>query len=129
MIATLRKKVSSFKFTVKMFYKFSNNEYRPVFIDTEIDFCAVQAGNQNSPVYDVIMGAYANYSNLNQKCPFLPGQYYVRNLNFEARYLPSIFPAGRYLINSTGISSNVWMYNTSIYFSVVNHGIQDWSMG
>lgn len=130
LIATLKKRVSSFKFTIKMFYKFSNNEYRPLFINTEIDFCAAQVGSFYSPIFTTIMNAYANYSNFNQKCPFMPGQYYVKGLNIQARHLPDIFPVGRYLINSTArTQSNEWVYNTSIYVSISNYGIKDFSMG
>lgn len=113
-----------------MFYQFSNNEYRPVFIDTEIDFCAAQAGKLNSQVFKVIMGTYEKFTNVNQNCPFMPGQYYVKGLNFQSKYLPSIFPVGRYLINSTArLKSNEWIYNTSIYISINYNGIHDYSMG
>lgn len=129
-IGLLRKKVSSFIFTIKMFFKFTNNEFRPVFIDTEIDYCAAQAGILNSQVHKMIMNAFANYSNFNRRCPFLPGEYYVKGLNLRPQHLPSMFPVGLYLINSTAHTRhNEWIYNTSIYISIKYHGVNDFSMG
>lgn len=112
-----------------MFYKFSNNEYRPMFIDTEIDFCAAQDGTSNSLILNAILNAYANYTNFNIKCPLLPGQYYVKDFNLLGTHLPSVFPIGLYLVNSTARVNNEWLYNTSLYISSKYHGIDDFSMG
>lgn len=133
-VGILKRKVSAFKYTVRSFYKFSNNEYRPMGIQSDVDWCAARAG-YFSPLYNAIRNIGINNSNLlNVHCPLQPGDYYVKDLNVNAGHLPSIIPAGRYLINSSSykdvnMQSKDWMFNVSLYFSVTNYGIQDLNVG
>lgn len=129
-ILVTKKKITAWKDYIQTFYKFSNNEYRPMGIHTGYDFCAAQEGLLNSVLNRVIMNILSNNTNWNQKCPFQPGEYYVKNLNFHAKHLPSLVPAGRYLANITShIQGYEWLYNMSVYFSVSNYGIQDMNVG
>ncbi len=115
---------------MKSYYKFSNNEYRPMLINSGYDFCAAQEDLANSPLNNLIINAIKNHTNWNRKCPFPPGEYYVKNLNLQAKHMISMIPAGRYLMNiSSYIQSNVWLYNISVYGSVANYGIQDMNIG
>lgn len=129
-IGTLKKPISAMRDSMKSYYKFSNNEYRPMLINYEYDFCDLQEGLYDSPLHTVLMKGFANYTNINRKCPFPPGEYYVKGLNLEARHLPSIIPAGRYLVNlTTYVQNHDWLYNISVYFSCTNYGTLDTSLG
>ena len=83
------------------FHKFSNNEYRPMLVDTQFDFCAIQNGIGSSPLYTVLMKMIENSTNFNRKCPLPPGEYYIKNFNLQAQHLPNIIPSGLYKVNFT----------------------------
>lgn len=126
----IKREATAMVMRMKSYFQFSNNEFRPVGFDTAFDFCAIQAGLSSSPLHAVMMNVLANTTNINRKCPFPPGEYYVKNLNFQARHIPNILPAGRHLINiSCYIQSNIWLHNVSIYFSVSNYGPDYGTMG
>lgn len=129
-IGTLKKKITSMKVGMKAFYKFSNNEYRPILVDHTVDYCAVKEGLLSSPLYNFFEHVWANKTNLFQPCPLMPGEYYVKDWNFEAAHLPSIVPAGRYIFQSIfRMQSNYVLMNNSVYFYVANYGILDLAMG
>lgn len=93
-------------------------------IDSEVDFCAVQAGIYASPLHTVVMNVFGNHTNMNRKCPFPAGEYYVNDVNAQNVSFPSFVPVGRYLVNSTAYQqNNDWVYNLSIYLSV-SHNYQ-----
>lgn len=128
----LKREGLAYKFTFKTFYQFSNNEYRPILVSSnaQIDYCAIQAGKYNSPLHTAIMNVLGNHTNINRKCPFPPGEYFVTDLNAQVTHLPNIVPSGRYLINSTAYQQfNDWVYNISIYVTISNYGTTDFGMG
>lgn len=86
--------------------------------------CAAQEGYYISPLYAFFQNVIGNNSNiLNHKCPYLPGEYYFKDINVQAKHLPMIPSQGQYLINITVYAqSDVWLFNTSVYFSVTNYG-------
>lgn len=100
---------------MKSYYKFSNNEYRPVYINIVTNFC----DGMNSVFQKYLFNMFGNYTNIFQPCPLWPGEYYIKNFNFAAQHLPSIIPAGRYLVNTSAYTqSNDWLFNTSVYFYI-----------
>lgn len=125
-----KREVLEFRFTFKTFYQFSNNEYRPILIDAELDFCALQAGHYKSPLHAAIMHVYGNHTNINRQCPFPVGEYFVKDLNAQVDHLPSIVPSGRYLIKSTAYQQcNDFGYNISVYVTISNYGTTNIEMG
>lgn len=124
-----KKEARAIKFTVKSYYKFSNNEYRPMLINAQFDYCAAQAGFVTSALFTAMMNVFGNNTNINHKCPFPIGEYYVKDVNFRASHLPSLFPTGRYYINLTTHQFTEFLYTALIYFSIDNYGIKDWTMG
>lgn len=123
-------KITEWNDYITTYLKYSNNEYRPQGIHSGYDFCAAQAGFVSSPLNSLITKMIGNYTNWNRKCPFPPGQYYVKDLNLHASHLPAIIPAGQYIVNVTSsIQSNIWLYNLSMYATVYNYGIQDLNIG
>lgn len=73
------------------------------------------------------MGQYDEYVAI---VSFLPGEYYVRDWNFDASQLPSILPVGRYSLKCVWrIDENESLLNFTIYFNVANYGVLDLGMG
>lgn len=115
---------------VKMFYQFSNNEYRPVLIDFSGNICASVSGSTGVTFWKVMKNALGNKTNIVQRCPYQRGEYYIKDFNFNASHLPSILPVGRYLIKiHLSTYNNEPFHNVSIYFNVANYGILDLNMG
>lgn len=126
----LKKKVTSLSYSMKTFYKFSNNEYRPALVHFTTDYCASYAGLFNSPVQNMFKKLWENKTNAFQPCPIMPGEYYLKDWHFDASSLPSIFPVGRYLTKNVFLTeSNELVMNNSFYFYVANYGILDLNMG
>lgn len=115
---------------MKMYYKFSNNEYRPVLMDVTVDHCADQPGSSSSIFVNLLKTMWYNKTNIFQQCPLSRGEYYIKDWNYSAADLPSVLPAGRYLIKASFRTEfNDLFLNASLYFNVENHGILDLNMG
>lgn len=129
-IFDLKKVVTAVHFQMRTYYKYSNNEYKPTLINANEDVCAVKEGLYISPLYNFVHAFYGKYSNMfSQKCPFLPGEYYVKDFNLQATELPGIFPHGQFLVNHTVFAQfNDWLFNVSAYFQVTNYGVQDFNL-
>lgn len=99
-------------------------------MDVSADYCADQPGLSASKLQNYLTAIWANETNIFQPCPFLPGEYFLKDWNFEASHLPNIIPAGRYLMKSD-ISNefNHLIFNVSMYFVVANYGILDLGIG
>lgn len=124
-----KRNVTTLTYHMKSFYKFSNNEYRPAFVDLTTDFCGAELG-MTSIMHSLLKDAWRNLTNIFRPCPFLCGEYYLKDFNFAAYHLPSIVPAGRYFINTTlRVQSNEFLGYTLIYFYINNHGVLDLEMG
>lgn len=129
MIANINRKITAANYTFKLYYKFSNNEYRPILMDLTADYCTKQPGVSALKLMNVLSTMWGNNTNIFQPCPFLPGEYYVKNWNFAASDLPSVVPAGRYLLNVTVRTESNDVFNSSTYFYIANYGILDLNMG
>ena len=81
LVIAIKKELPQLQLTMKSFYKFSNNEYRPMLVNTNYDQCAIQNGNGSSPFYTLLLKILVNTTNFYQKCPFLPGEYYIKDFN------------------------------------------------
>lgn len=115
---------------MQSFYKFSNNEYRPMLFKVKDDYCSARPGLASLKLVNVLTKMWGNRTNMFQQCPYLPGEYYVKDFNFDASHLPSVIPAGRYLITSfVRTAFSEWFFNASVYFYVANHGILDLGVG
>lgn len=126
---TLKGKITEQRATVKMYYKFSNNEYRPILMDFSGNVC-VKTTASAGIFWNTLKNVLGNNTNILQACPYLPGVYFIKDFNFNASHLPSILPAGRYLIKidvSTEFSNA--LHSESVYFYVANYGILDMDMG
>lgn len=131
-VATLHRTIPALSFNMKGYYKFSNNEYRPILMDTTVDYCAEQPGTASAALKNFLKSIWRNSSNFFDKaplCPMLRGEFYIKDWNFSASDLPSIMPSGRYLVNTTGYAPNGSVFNTSMYFLIANYGILDLNMG
>ncbi|KAJ6639771.1 hypothetical protein Bhyg_12518 [Pseudolycoriella hygida] len=128
---TLIRKVEDLTYNAKTFYQFSNNEYRPMLIDVTMNFCANEKGIPSSPLHAVMRAIINDYTNFYDSCPFLPGKlYYVKDWNFVASDLPSVVPAGRYMLNFTFFCDRgQYCGNFGVYFRVDNHGILELNVG
>lgn len=130
LIVDVKRKLTVVKYAMKTYYQFSNNEYRPAYVDVKTDFCASQAGLLSSPMQNLLKKMWGNNTNIFTKCPLLPGVYYTKDWNFDANHLPNIMPAGRYLLNtSISVQFDDVLMNSSIYFHIANNGILDLNMG
>lgn len=128
-VGTLKKTATTMRFHFKTLFKFSNNEYRPMLVDSSVNFCQIQAGLYSSPLYTFLLNIMKNQTNLNCKCPIPPGEYYIKNVNFQAHHLPSIIPAGQYIANvTTFIEPDELIHNVLFYFAVVNYGVDQWKI-
>lgn len=125
----LKRDLPDVKYSMKTFYKFSNNEYRPVYVDTSIDYCENEKSGLESVLQEVLKKAWHNKTNFFAKCPVRTGNYYLNDWNPTATDLPSIVPAGRYLFNTFVFNYKESVLNTSVYFQVFNYGILDLNMG
>lgn len=125
----LKKEMSVSTFSLKTYFKFSNNEFRPMGIDSSFEYCGISNGFYTSPLFNFVKNIIKNYTNIYEKCPVPVGEYYIRNFNFQAQHLPMIVPAGQYLANmSLHIQSNEFLANFLVYFSVTNYGIDQWHL-
>lgn len=130
LIVDVKRKLPVVKYAMKTYYQFSNNEYRPAYVDVKTDFCASQAGLLSSPMQNLLKKMWGNNTNIFTKCPLLPGEYYTKDWNFDANHLPNIMPSGRYLLNtSISVQFDEMLMNSSIYFHIANNGILDLNMG
>lgn len=98
-------------------------------INAQFDYCAIQAGFSSSPLFTAMMNVFGDNTNINHKCPFPKGEYYVKDVNFRASHLPSVFPAGRYYINITTHQFDEFLYTALVYFSIDDYGVKDWKLG
>lgn len=122
--------ITSLKYHSKAYYQFSNNEYRPMLFNVRVDYCAAEAGTELSVFHDAFRGIFRNHTNAFQPCPLVPGDYYVEDWNFVATDLPSVIPAGRYLIRTRFATvSDEFIATTAVYFRIENHGILDLNVG
>lgn len=129
-LATLKTKHTVLDYNVKAYYQFSNNEYRPILLDVTDEYCSSLSGSSGSIFMSAVNRAWGNKSNIFQPCPYLPGEYFVKDWNLDASHLPSIIPAGRYLIKVIFRTEfHDLLYNMSVYFNVANHGVLDLGMG
>ena len=125
-----KRNLTAITYRMRSFYKFSNNEYRPMLIDVTVNYCEAEQGIFTSPLHKYLKTVWINYSNMFQTCPIPPGEYYIKNFNFRSHHLPSIAPAGRYLMNTTiRVQNNDIFINTSVYFYIANHGVLDLDIG
>ncbi|KAJ6640215.1 hypothetical protein Bhyg_12965 [Pseudolycoriella hygida] len=128
---TLSHKVETVTYNIKTFYQFSNNEYRPMLIDSTMDFCKNQKGIEHSPLHAAFKKTLITLMNVYEACPFLPGKvYYIKDWNFVASDLPSLVPAGRYVLKAQFFGGhNEYALTFAIYFRVENYGILDLKVG
>lgn len=131
MIFNLQTEITIVTVIFQTFFKYSNNEYRPFLVKGEVDVCAIQDGYYSSPLLTFFKNLLGNNSNLlNQKCPYLVGEYYFKEIRFQASNLPSVFPHGQYILNITAYTqNNELVFYTAIYFYVTNYGLQDLTIG
>lgn len=125
---TVLRTLKSITYNVKTYYQFSNNEYRPTLVDITTDY-GDNTVYLKPGIHRIIENMMRNYSNIFTKCPFQPGEYYLKDWNFAAQHLPSVVPAGRYLANITLWVDSNFAYHTATYFYVANHGILDLNFG
>lgn len=124
----LLKPINYIGYRFQSFFKHSNNEYRPMLVDSRDEFC--ESYVKRSILFDVVMKTVGENINFNKPCPFNPGDYYVKDFNFAIEHMPSLVPEGRYLLNITvNEKSDKIIAYWEIYFSVKNYGILDLSIG
>lgn len=129
--ATINRNLTYLNYNVKMYYQFSNNEYRPILMDVTVDHCGDEPGSASSTFLKLLKTMWLNKSNIwFDQCPIPLGEYYIRDWNFSAADLPSVIPAGRYLVKGIFRAQfDEVLGSTSLYFNVDNHGILDLNMG
>lgn len=129
-VAVFKRNITVLNYTMQSFYKFSNNEYRPILIHVRDNYCSEQQGLSSRKLVSLLATMFSNHTNIFQACPYLPGEYYIKDFNFGASHLPNVIPAGRYVITTVVRTEfNDLLFKISIYFSVANHGILDLGMG
>ncbi len=130
-MVTLQKPLHSVIFHAKSFYKHSNNEYRPMLLDVQGEFCSAKSGSKKPIFLHLLLNVVENYSNIDQPCPWYPSEYFVKDFNFGIEHIPSMVPEGRYCMNvtlKTG-EANRFVANWHIYFRITNYGILDLKVG
>lgn len=116
-------------YAMDTYYQFSNNEYRPAYIHIVINYCDNESGVHISALQEALKTALGNHTNVFQRCPIQPGDFYLKNFNFDASHLPSIIPVGRYLFKTCMYEKNETVFNISTHFQVTYHGVLDLNMG
>lgn len=102
-------------------------------IDHSADLCAESVQPDQlltSSLINLLKTIWSNNTNFFRKCPYPPGEYYLKDWNFSASDLPNVIPAGRYMFRDfvqTGDYESI--FNTSTYFSVSNYGTLDMNVG
>lgn len=132
MIATVKQNLTNVQYTMKTFYQFSNNEYRPMLIDNTFNYCDDGKGVVSSSLLKYLQTVWGNSTNIFKPCPISPGEYYVKDWSFAASDLPSgVIPGGRYLVKTLLHTDDgkVSFLNTSLYFYVSNYGTTAWNLG
>lgn len=124
----LLKQLDSIQFHMQTFYKHSNNEYRPLFLNARDDYCkSFQTG---SALLNLLLRNIKNNINFNKPCPWTPGDYFIKDFNFGMDHLPNLIPDGLYILNTTFYrESNMFLFYAQAYFHVTNRGILDLNMG
>lgn len=129
LIGTLIKPITTIRYTAQTFYQFSNNEYRPILINVAVDYCGNESGFLQSAMHAFVKAAWGNTTNLFSSCPLQPGEYYIKDWNFDASHLPNVVPAGRYSMKTVVYDSDQFVLNNSVYFQVSNYGVSAFNMG
>lgn len=127
----LFKQLHYVEYHMKTFYKHSNNEYRPMLLVLRDDFCRSYGNPSPLTPLNIMLTAFGNTSNLNQPCPWNPGEYYVKKFDFSIKHWPTSFvPEGRYILNFTGFHQpDAFLVYYEIYFEIINRGILDLRVG
>ncbi len=127
--AKLHKTLNYIGYHAQTFYKGSNNEYRPMLLDVRDDYC--ESYVKHSKMLDFLLGLFEEKNfNFNKPCPWYPGDYYIKDFNFNIVHWPSIIPEGRYILNFTFYRGpNLFLGYYQIYFAVTNHGLLDLRVG
>ncbi len=102
-----------------------------MFIDVQEEFCATKNGGQKSLFINILLKNVENYSNINQPCPWHPGDYFIKDFNFGIEHIPSIMPEGRYNMKITILvgEANRFVANWNVYCRITNYGILDLNIG
>lgn len=97
-------------------------------INIRDEFCSSYA--KNTSIIGVFMKMFGDHINFNKPCPWLPGDYYIKEFNFALKDWPNFIPEGRYILNTTLFTQpDVASANFKIYFEVKNYGILDMRVG
>lgn len=124
---TLNHTIKSFFIHYAMYYKFSNNEYRPFMINVWEDFCGYMNGDKKNLVIGIIYPNIREYTNMNHTCPYKPGLNFVTmyNLSIHDFVLDFIIPSGRYYLEINGHSGfeGPMIGQIKVYGSVSDHRV------
>ncbi|KAG4067636.1 hypothetical protein HA402_005408 [Bradysia odoriphaga] len=114
----------------KMFYQYSNNEFRPFLIDMRVEMCSVNNRTSKSLLQSVFAGIVKNHTNMDAHCPLPPAEYYFKNVSVGAANLPSLLPEGRYKLRLTNMGEmDEILSSFYFFFQIKNYGILDLRMG
>lgn len=122
--------IKSLTYQTKLFYQYSNNEFRPFLIDMRIEMCSVNNKTSKSLMQAVFAEIVKNHTNMNRPCPLPPSEYYFTNISVGAIHLPSLLPEGRYKLRLTnvGVLEEI-LSRFTFLFQIKNYGILDLRMG
>lgn len=122
--------IKSLSYQTKLFYQYSNNEFRPILIDMRVKMFSVNNETSKSVLQSLFARIIANHTNIDRPCPLPPGEYYATNVSVGAIHLPSLLPEGRYKIHLSNIGPlEEILSHVTFLFEIKNYGILDLKMG
>lgn len=110
------------------YIQFSSNVYRKLLIDGWESLCGYLNGDKGNLVISRTFPNFANYTNLNQKCPYAAGNYFINISDLYVNKISPItlIPSGRYRleISAHEIFNGPMLGKLHLHLSVSDHRIE-----